>query len=234
MRLYTLNYRFAEEILTNDRNRQALEEIETIAENCPLPIWRNKSATNPNLDVSQQVMNSYFDRMLHVNHGWDYHPPATAIPDSGLAADFRKEFPSGLRIQVEVQFGNASRFYADIFKCQTAASQHLCDLGLIIVPTADLARRIDSNVASFERAAKELPSAKFQITIPILLIGMEVDDETTIIDLRATDFGNYTRQISKGPEKNRLRIIDAFLNNRDYGTVDEDSPVGPVGNLNPT
>lgn len=234
MRFKTFNYRFAEEILADDRNRQALEEITTTVENCPLPIWKNLSAKNSNLDVCQQVMNSYFDRMLHVHHGWDYHPLATAIEASGLAADFRKEFPSGLRIQVEVQFGNASRFYADIFKCQTAASQDLCDLGLIIVPTANLARRIGSNIASFERAAKELPSAKFQITIPILLIGIEIDNATAIIDLRTTGFRDYIRQISRGPEKNRLRIIDAFLNNRDYGTVDEDSPVGPVGNLNPT
>ena len=181
---YTLySYRYAQEILEHSNNHEALEEIIFAVSEAPLFTYAGKSKSNDKFDVVQQVMNTWYDRVLGVEFGWDYHPLATIIPDSGLAADFRKGF-SNIRVQAEVQFGNMARWYSDVFKFQTAYSQGLIDVGLCIVPMGSLARRIDSNIVSFERVLRELPSAKMSLTLPILVVGVEPDDDTAVVDLR--------------------------------------------------
>jgi hypothetical protein len=51
-----------------------------------------------------------------------------------------------------IQFRNTARRYSDIFKFQVAYSSNMVQLGLSVVPTQVLSRRIDSNVVNFERA----------------------------------------------------------------------------------
>ena len=72
-------------------------------------------------------------------------PFGNTYPGVWAAADFRKDC-DGLRVQIEVQFGNMARWYSDIFKFQTAYSQDLADIGICVVPMTSLAVRIDSNV----------------------------------------------------------------------------------------
>ncbi len=120
-------------LLEHPKYGAAWAEIKGILEGAPLFIYPGKSANNARLDVVQQVMNTYFDRRFAVDSGWEYHPLATRIEGSGLAADFRKTF-GDLAVQAEVQFGNMSRWYSDVFKFQTAYSQSLIQLGLSIVP----------------------------------------------------------------------------------------------------
>jgi hypothetical protein len=153
------SYRFAAELLDSVTFKAHYRRILTIIQDLPLLTWPGKSNTNPRLDVVQQCLNTYFDRRLS-EAGWDYHPLATRIEESGLAADFRKDC-NGLRVQVEVQFGNMARWYSDIFKFQTAYSQDLADLGICVVPTTSLAARIDSNITNFERVVRELPQRSF-------------------------------------------------------------------------
>lgn len=179
----------------------------------------------------QQCINTWFDRALAVEHGWDYHPLATAIENSRLAADFHKTFPN-MKIQAEVQFGNMSRWYSDIFKLQTAYSQSLVDIGLSIVPMGALARRIDSNIVSYERVVRELPSANLSITLPILVIGVEPDDATTIVDLSTIGIPlkNLTKKDGrrKSSEHNRYRIANALFSGNDPHAVTEASDTGPM------
>ena len=176
-------------------------------------------------------MNTWFDRALAVEHGWDYHPLATAIENSRLAADFHKAFPN-MKIQAEVQFGNMSRWYSDIFKLQTAYSQSLVDIGLSIVPMGVLARRIDSNIVSYERVVRELPSANLSITLPILVIGVEPGDGTTVVDL--SKVGIPLKSLikkdgrTKSSEHNRYRIANALFSGNDPYTVTEASDTGPI------
>lgn len=89
-------------------------------------------------------------------------------PDLNLTADFRKN-----RVQVEAQFGNVSRYYADIFKFQVSHLKNTADVGVLIVLRREWARRIGSNIASFERAKKELETLKLIIPIPIWILGLE-------------------------------------------------------------
>ncbi|MGS1094828.1 BglII/BstYI family type II restriction endonuclease [Aquamicrobium terrae] len=228
MKFHIFSYRYAREILEHHTNNEAWDEIIDVVSNAPLFIYPGKSRSNPRLDVVQQCMNTWFDRALAVEHGWLYHPLATAIANSRLAADFRKIFPN-ITIQAEVQFGNMSRWYSDIFKLQTAYSQSLVNLGLSIVPMGVLGRRIDSNIVSYERVLRELPSADLSITLPILVIGVEPDEDTQVVDLRVSRIP-LSRLIRKGSEKNRYRIIHALSEGRTLRRVDEASDTGPMAN----
>jgi len=229
---YTLfNYRHAKEIIQSTLWRTAFSEIENAVLGSPLFVYANKSAKNARLDVVQQVQNTYFDRRLAVDYGWDYHPPATGISESQLTADFRKVFrgeDQELALQVEVQFGNMSRWYSDIFKFQAAYSADLIQMGVSIVPMAGLAGRIDSNIVSFERCRRELPAAKLSITHPILLVGIEPDHATITYNLRNSRFGAINEISGRGKTENRYRIVNAFINGVAETEVGPDSLVGHV------
>lgn len=155
MKYKIFSYRFAEEILQHERHIQAWNEIIDTITDAPVFIFPGKSK-NTKLDVVQQLLNAYFDRKLAIELDWEFHPVATKIPNSNLTADFRKKFDD-IAVQVEVQFGNMSRWYSDIFKFQAAYSESLTDVAISIVPMYSLAKRIDSNVVNFERACRELP-----------------------------------------------------------------------------
>jgi hypothetical protein len=159
--------------------------------------------------------------------GWKFHPIATRIPNSYLTADFRKEF-NGLHVQAEVQFGNMSRWYSDIFKFQAAYSESLTQAAVSVVPMLSLATRIDSNVANFERARRELPSANLSITLPILLIGVSIDKQTTVIDVSKSKFKRIKDVTGKGKLANRWRVVNSYFEKQPITTIGESSPTGPT------
>jgi hypothetical protein len=227
MKTTVFSYRFAKEIIEHRNWRLAWNEILGVIDRAPLFLYSGKSAKNRDLDTVQQVTNAYFDRRFGIDLGWDYHPLATNIPESNLRADFRKRFGQ-LGIQVEVQFGNMARWYTDIFKFQAAYSQGLIDLALSLVPMASLARRIDSNVVQFERAKRELPSAELSITLPILLVGIEPDDQTPSLDLRRCRFDSVKEITGKGKTENRWRIVNGYLAGTALEDIGPESPTGPM------
>lgn len=221
------SYRFAKQILEHKDYRGAWSEIATVVKECPLFVWPQKSAKNARLDVVQQLLNAYFDRRFGVDLGWLHHPLSTNIPSSGLRSDFRKNF-GGLSVEAEVQFGNAARWYSDIFKMQAAYSEKLVNLGLCILPRLSLATRIDSNVANFERAWRELPSAELSITLPILLVGIFPDKKTPVVDVSRSRFSTVKEIFGEGNSKNRWRIINGYLRGTPIEELGPDSEPGPM------
>lgn len=226
MRLEVFSYRFAEEILQHPKHLGVWDEVTSICESAPLFIWPNKSK-NKRLDVVQQLMNVYFDRKFAIEHGWTHHPLATRIAESGLRADFRKRF-GDIAVQVEVQFGNMARWYSDIFKFQAAYSDKLIQAAISIVPMGKLGRRVDSNVAHFERALRELPSAELSITLPILLIGLELDDQTRIFDVSRSKFGPLGIKEITGKKKsdNLWRVVNGCVEGRQLKGIGPQSKIG--------
>lgn len=100
--------------------------------------------------------------------GRDWENPVRVIKDLDLMADFRKD-----RVQVEVQFGNAARLYADVMKFQLAFLQDQIDLGVEILPTNEFAKKMNSNLANYERAVREIDRFTMAITMPIWIVGIE-------------------------------------------------------------
>jgi restriction endonuclease BglII len=226
MRLKLHSYRFAQEILQHPNHRGAWDEVRGICQGAPLFTWPGKSGKNVRLDVVQQLMNVYFDRRFAIDAGWQHHPLATKIEASGLRADFRKTF-GALTVQVEVQFGNMARWYSDIFKFQTAYSQGLIQAAISILPTAALGRRIDSNVAHFERAVRELPSAELSITLPILIIGIDPDFATAVIDVSGSQFPEVKELTGKTKAENLWRVVNGSVEGVPVAELGPESPVGP-------
>ena len=227
MKLHVYSYRYAQEILQHPNNLLAWEEIKSILTAAPLFVYPGKSKKNGNLRVVQQLMNTYFDRRFAVDSGWTFHPLATGIVKSGLSADFRKKF-AHITVQAEIQFGNMARWYTDIFKFQTAYAQSLIQCGLCVVPMGEMAKEIDSNIAHYERAVRELPSANLSITLPILLIGLEQDRRTKVVDVRACRFKTVGEITGRGQSKNRWRIVNGYLSGLDMKDIGPDSDVGPM------
>jgi hypothetical protein len=182
MKVKTFSYRFAEEILQHPLYKTAYEELIKVCEECPLPVYPGKSTKQPNKDVVQQLMNSFFFKRFE-SLGWETEPLAT--PDENadeLRSDFRKTFVDEetgevlLTLQIEVEFGNVASSYRNYFKFQLSYSYSLTDICVLIVPSQHLSTRIDSGVSNFEKTCREIPSAKLSITVPTLVIGLFDDD----------------------------------------------------------
>jgi Restriction endonuclease BglII len=227
VRSVTYSYRYAREILQHADFPGAWNEIAQVIDECPLFRFQNKSVKNPSLDVSQHVLNGFFARRFAADMGWTYHPKATKIQDSELAADYRKTFvgAASITVQAEIQFGNMARWYTDIFKFQAAYSQEMIQLGLLVVPTLALANRIDSNVANYERVVRELPAAALSITLPILVIGTYPDEATPVVDMHNMAF-NGIAGVRKHP--NPLRIVNGYLKGTPSQEINSESPTGPL------
>jgi len=99
--------------------------------------------------------------------GWSVTPRIISKSESHLVADAKKG-----KIQLEVQFGNMARWYTDVFKFLLSYSADDIEVGILVVPMQATARKIDENVAYYERVVRELPHAKMGITIPILVVGV--------------------------------------------------------------
>ena len=194
MNIKIFSYRFAEEILQHPFYIQAYNEILTICQNCPLPIFAAKSASQPRLDVVQQIINSYFKIAFSPMYGWIHEPQVSPNHfDDTLRADFKKTYSARdpqtgeireITIQIEVEMGNIASSYRNYFKFQLSYSHQLSQIGIIILPCDHLSKRIDSGVASFEKTVREIPSADLSITVPILVIGLD-DNNVQGINVRA-------------------------------------------------
>lgn len=178
MIIKTYSYRFAEEILQHPNYIQVYNEIISVCEKCPLPLYNGKSARQPRLNIVQQIMNTYF-KMMFTQLGWEPEPLATPLDNAdALRSDFRKSFVNqetgeiNLTAQIEVEFGNVASSYRNYFKFQLSFSYGLTDVCIIILPSQQLSTRIDSGVSNYEKTIREIPSAKLSVTVPVLVVGL--------------------------------------------------------------
>lgn len=200
MKMKFFPYRFADAVLEHPDFGGVKGELLKIIGNAPVPLLdpdnrntkkggvkhRSRKGIKGDsrerwffLPVDQKTLNSYFDKYFE-EAGWELQPAVvneafSLGPDTKLRADYQK-----LRVQVEVQFGNMARWYADVFKFQLSYSLGQIDVAVLVVPTQKLANFIDENVAYFERVARELPHAKMSLTLPIFVLGIEPNDFSEI------------------------------------------------------
>lgn len=222
MNIKTYSYRFSEEILQHPRYHDIYNELMTVCRQCPVPVYEGKSTKQPDKDVVQQVMNSYFFKRFE-GLGWETEPLAT--PDTNedaLRSDFRKTFcdEDGVilaTVQIEVEFGNVASSYRNYFKFQLSFSYDLTDVCVLIVPSQHLSVRIDSGVSNFEKTIREIPSAKLSVTVPTLVIGLfDVEDNGTPVtpwDVKAitTDL-NVLKNANRDVTARHYEIINNYIN----------------------
>ncbi|MBS5116109.1 MAG: hypothetical protein KHY88_10560 [Erysipelotrichaceae bacterium] len=216
--LYSHNYAY--ELLQNDNYKPIYDEIINVCKDCPLPIYKEKSAKQPKLEVVQQIINTYFDLKL-TSLGWDSQPLVTSDKlDDKLKADFSKTFktPKGyspkanFTVIIEVELGNNASYYRDLYKFLLAYSQNSADFCILIVPTKHIAPKIDSGIIEFEKPIRELKDARLNFPIPILVIGLD-DDGVNIWDTKKY-IGNNPKNlelITKNEFERKL-FVESYIN----------------------
>ena len=217
----TYSYRYAEEILQHPKYVDAYNEIVEICRECPVPVFEGKSENQKSKDVVQQLMNSYFLKAF-VEKGWEEEPYAT--PDQtedSLRSDFKKTFmketeENKIIIQIEVEFGNVASSYRNYFKFQLSYSYGLTDICILIVPSNQLANRIDSGVSNYEKVLREIPSAMLSITVPILVIGLFDRDDNGVeieawnVKTECSDL-NIVQNKKKSYTKQHLELVTKYI-----------------------
>jgi len=161
MKFESYSYRLAEELINS--KLELRREIESVVKEV-IAVKKTHGKTNQ-LEYYEKQLNDDFEKGF-TQRGWVKN--VRVIEDLDLKTDFRKS-----RIQVEVQFGNAARFYADVMKFQLSYLQDAIDLGVEILPKLWFAKLTGENLASYERAVREIGRFKFAITLPIWIIGVE-------------------------------------------------------------
>ncbi len=131
------------------------------------------------MPVDQGALNSRLKQAFK-REGWRGEPPADPkfIEGTGalnLRGDFVRE-----KVFVEVEFGNSSSTYRDLFKFQVASRSRVGEVAILLVATERLARRFDSNVATFEGALKLLPYMAIGLQMPVWILGIEPRDFASI------------------------------------------------------
>jgi hypothetical protein len=236
-----LNWSNAQEILEHKGYKDTLKFIEETVKKAPHFIFEGKSESKTakkRINTCQEHLNCYFEYKFNSN-GWQIQP-LIGIGDQNddkdqieLKADFRKTINNRV-LQIEIQCGNNSRFYADLIKFQMAWLQKLTDVAILIVPMNNYALRIGENICNFERLERELPYLRPVLQLPILVIGFEPDRNSKVYDLKkmsysilsSTNLSVKQKYAYVKEKKNRNRNIQALIyNNLKIEDIDENTPL---------
>lgn len=76
------------------------------------------------------------------------------------------------RAALSFQTGNMGRFYADLLKLQYLFVRKKVDSCVLVVLGEQEGKEIDSNLASFERTAREFELFSTFLTMPLLIVGL--------------------------------------------------------------
>ena len=79
-----------------------------------------------------------------------------------------------------LQTGNVSRVYADLLKLQSLYIKGNIQAGIIVLPQKVLALKLASNMANYERLIGELPIFNQVITMPLFIIGFNVEENSNV------------------------------------------------------
>lgn len=168
----TYSYRHAEAILTQSFRNEHVEILQSVISAAWVPMAQPKERkrngrTVARLDIDQIGTNKSVESQF-LRFGWSPRRRIVSNAGSHLVADFNKG-----AVQVEVQFGNAARWYADVFKFLLSYAANDIEVGVLVVPMRVRALRIDENVVTLERVVRELPHAKMAVTLPVLVLGVD-------------------------------------------------------------
>ena len=126
-------------------------------------------------DVKQGLLNSMIDYAF-VQRGWTPQPwvDTSKGRKSSQKGDFSIITECGLKVLVEVEFGNVASTFRDLYKFNLAYSTRSYDCGIFILPDKELARRIDT-IQNVSGAKSLIEDARDSINLPLVLIGVGFD-----------------------------------------------------------
>ena len=126
-------------------------------------------------DVKQGLLNSMIDHAF-VERGWKSQPYVDTSKGrkSAQKGDFSIKTKCGLKVLVEVEFGNVASTFRDLYKFNLAYSTESYDCGIFILPDKELARRVDT-IQNVSGARTLIEDARDSINLPLVLIGVGFD-----------------------------------------------------------
>lgn len=140
-----------------------------------------------NIEFRNMEGQKYYNRQLLQGFGkWDWEAEKKVIPELPLKSDFIKDF-----VQVEVEFGNARTYYQDYIKFMIAFNQKAAEVGVLVIPTKDFARRLCavgrknaeakgrhsySGMIDFDKVRRELTYLEFMLNMPIIIAAIGVHE----------------------------------------------------------
>ena len=126
--------------------------------------------------INQKILNAMFRYKMHEEWGWDKDPLVDPSLGKGVEGDFAKQFDNGLRVFMEVEFGNVASVFRDLFKFIYMKVIGTYDVGILIVPSEkdNFSKEIEG-IYSFQGVKRILEQSKGSISVPILLLGIEPD-----------------------------------------------------------
>jgi len=171
-------HRFADKILYNV---EEYEEILAGLKSIPTPVC--EGFKRKPYDVKQGLLNSMIDYTFEKS-GWETQPFIDTRPNrkSSQKGDFAKTTKDGLKIFVEVEFGNVASTFRDFYKFNLAYSLDTYDCGIFILPEKRLARRIDT-IQNFDGAKKLVEEARNFINLPLIIIGVGAGKEINLLSI---------------------------------------------------
>lgn len=139
----------------------------------------------------QSVMNEYFGQQadeLSFTREAPVHF-ADGLPPDNRKIDFAR-WVDGLRICMEMEFGNLARLDSDISKLSNAFLRGACHLGIIICPVAATSSAITGGGATFESLVARVKGLHPSLVPgPLILIGLS-HEGAELVDLSTSKIGN--------------------------------------------
>jgi len=177
-------HRFGDKILDDTAE---YDEIIKGLESIPVPVC--EGFKRKPYDVKQGLLNSMIDYVFE-KRGWETQPfiDTRSNRESSQKGDFAKTTEDGIKIFVEVEFGNVASTFRDFYKFNLAYSLETYDCGIFILPDKSLARRIDT-IQNFDGAKKLVKEARNFINLPLIIIGVGAGKEIDLLSIK--DDVNY-------------------------------------------
>ncbi|MDU1280008.1 MAG: BglII/BstYI family type II restriction endonuclease [Clostridium sp.] len=99
-------------------------------------------------------------------YGWIINP--TVSSGYSLTINAMKN-----KIGLTIQTGNIARAFYDLLKFQSMYSMDKIDGCVLVVPTAEAAKALGSNISNFNRVKNEMQLYKHTISLPCLIIAID-------------------------------------------------------------
>lgn len=209
----------AEVVQQNPQWAAHIEGLMATLNDMPCFIWPGKSKSQPGKSVLQSLHNAYLRQTLAVR-GWREEPYVVAGVKHSQRSDFELGAASA-RMLVEVEFGNGARTFCAFHKFLLAHSYGQLGLAVLVCPMRALAKKTDSGLTTFEAACQQ---AEFEpltmMPYPLLIIGVEEDSTTTVVDWRESGFSAPTSLSGTRAKKRTMdRVVAEWLTHRDVRRI---------------
>ena len=159
---------------------QEIEQFKQVIRDLRMPT--TVGYANPKYPINQKILNAMLRYKLG-DLGWQNKgvllAPGRSDLKIGQQGDFSRILENGLRIFVEVEFGNIASIFRDFFKFSFVRDIDTYDLGILVVPSESISKEIEG-CYSFQAVKRILKHTRGSIQTPLLVLGIDPNRDDDI------------------------------------------------------